>query len=59
MVTWKRYLICVFSLLIVSAVSFAKGVEGMISGKVLSLDGEPIDYASVFLKGTSYTCSTN
>ncbi|WP_303029209.1 TonB-dependent receptor [uncultured Duncaniella sp.] len=31
----------------------------MISGKVLSLDGEPIDYASVFLKGTSYTCSTN
>lgn len=59
MVTWKRYLICVVSLLIVSAVSFAKGVEGMISGKVLSLDGEPIDYASVFLKGTSYTCSTN
>lgn len=32
---------------------------GMISGKVLSLDGDPIDYATVFLKGTSYTSMTN
>ncbi len=31
----------------------------MISGKVLSTDGEPIDFATVFLKGTSYTCSTD
>ncbi|MDE6176568.1 MAG: carboxypeptidase-like regulatory domain-containing protein [Paramuribaculum sp.] len=32
---------------------------GMISGKVLSPDGEALDYATVFLKGTSFTCSTD
>lgn len=32
---------------------------GMISGKVLSSDGDAIDYATVFLKGTEYFCSTN
>ena len=31
----------------------------MISGKVLSTDGQPIDYATVFLKGTPYLSSTN
>ena len=31
----------------------------MISGKVLSLDGEAVEYATVFLKGTSISCSTN
>lgn len=31
----------------------------MISGKVLSSDGEPIDYANVYLKGTTYSCTTN
>ena len=31
----------------------------MISGKVLSSDGEPIDYANVYLKGTSFTGTTN
>ncbi len=32
---------------------------GMISGKVLSADGEAIDYATIFLKGTEYSCFTN
>ncbi len=41
------------------AIAFAKGQDGMISGKVLSADGEPIDYATVSLKSTSYHCSTN
>ena len=31
----------------------------MISGKVLSSDGEPIDYANVYLKGTNFACSAN
>ncbi|MDE6756848.1 MAG: carboxypeptidase-like regulatory domain-containing protein, partial [Muribaculaceae bacterium] len=31
----------------------------MVSGKVLSTDGEPIDYATVFLKGTSVSGTTN
>lgn len=31
----------------------------MISGKVLSSDGEPIDYANVYLKGTTFTVTTN
>ena len=37
----------------------AKDLTGMISGKVLSLDGEPVDYATVYLKGTTYSCYTN
>ena len=32
---------------------------GMISGKVLSAYGEAIDYATIFLKGTEYSCFTN
>lgn len=31
----------------------------MVSGKILSIDGEPVDFATVFLKGTSYSCSTD
>ena len=42
-----------------AATSYAAGDNGMISGKVLSLDGEPIDYATVGLKGTNFSCSTN
>lgn len=37
----------------------AADVTGIISGKVLSLDGDPIDYATAFLKGTNHSCSTN
>ncbi|MDE7236673.1 MAG: carboxypeptidase-like regulatory domain-containing protein, partial [Paramuribaculum sp.] len=31
----------------------------MISGKVLSSEGEPIDFANVYLKGTTYSGTTN
>lgn len=31
----------------------------MVSGKVLSADGEPLDYATVYLKGTNYAGSAN
>ncbi|MDE6236972.1 MAG: carboxypeptidase-like regulatory domain-containing protein, partial [Muribaculaceae bacterium] len=31
----------------------------MISGKVLSADGEPIDYANVYLKGSVYAATTD
>lgn len=41
-------------------VSIAQGdTSGMISGKVLSADGDAVDYATVFLKGTSYSSSAN
>lgn len=39
--------------------TYAREESGMISGKVLSPDGEPIIYATVYLKGTSFSCSTN
>ncbi len=57
-----RYSICLtilFSLLLCPQTLFGKGRDGMISGKVLSMDREPIDYANVFLKGTRYACSTD
>ena len=44
---------------IISLSAFAQDNSGMISGKILSSDGGPIDYATVSLKGTSYMCSTN
>lgn len=56
---YLKYLLSIFTLLLGSLMASADSTVGMISGKVLSLDGEPIDYATVFLKGTSYTCSTN
>ena len=33
--------------------------SGMISGKVLSVDGDIVDYATVYLKGTKYSSTTN
>lgn len=55
----KNHIYLLITLLIVSINAFAQKNTGMISGKVLSLDGDAIDYATVFLKGTSYSCSTN
>lgn len=55
----KRYLLCLIAFISFATVAFAKGNPGMISGKVLSLDGEPIEYVTVFLKGTSFSCYTN
>lgn len=58
MVIFRNYLVLFISLFVV-AVSYGKVPAGMISGKVLSLDGEAVEYATVFLKGTSISCSTN
>lgn len=55
----RRYVLLFITFLIVSISAIAQRNTGMISGKVLSLDGEALDYATVFLKGTSYSCSTN
>lgn len=43
----------IFSVIIICLLSLnvsAKDLTGMISGKVLSSDGETIDYANVYLK---------
>ncbi len=37
----------------------ARQVCGMVSGKVLSPDGIPIDYATVYLKGTNFYGAAN
>lgn len=55
----KKFILQFISFWIVSISAIAQNNTGMISGKVLSLDGEAIDYATVFLKGTPYSCSTN
>ncbi len=57
MAIWKK-IIYLITLLITFA-GYAKADNGMISGKVLSMDGEPIDYANVYLRGTKLACSTN
>ncbi len=58
MTIWKKYLIFTISILTALA-AYAGAGNGMVSGKVLSADGEPIDYANVFLKGTDLSCPTN
>ena len=59
MAIWKKYLMCFITIGSLAATSYAADDNGMISGKVMSLDGETIDFATVFLKGTSLSCSTN
>lgn len=46
-------------MLCVAVAASADVATGMISGKVLSADGEPVDYVSVYLKGTEYVSNTN
>lgn len=53
------FLIIIIAFLISSINASAQNNIGMISGKVLSRDGDAIDYATVFLKGTSYSCYSN
>ena len=53
---------CILAVLAICLLSLnlsAKEVTGMISGKVLSSDGEPLDYATVYLKGTTFSGTTN
>ena len=50
----NKYILAVLTICLLSLNLTAKDVTGMISGKVLSSDGEPIDYATVHLKGTRF-----
>lgn len=58
MIDLKKSFIVIF-LFCVAISCFAEGLDGRIVGRVLSTDGTPIDYATVFLKGTSISTSTD
>ena len=55
----KKYIMTILLICLLSLNLSANDVMGMISGKVLSTDGEPIDYANVYLKGTAFTGTTD
>lgn len=55
----RKYIFLFITVWVASTAALAQNPTGMLSGKVLSLDGDPVDYATVFLKGTSYSCATN
>ena len=55
----NKYILAVLTICLLSLNLSAKDVTGMISGKVLSSDGEPVDYATVYLKGTTFSGTTN
>ena len=55
----KKYILVILSICLLSLNLSAKELTGMISGKVLSSDGDPIDYATVYLKGTNYSSTTD
>lgn len=59
MASSKKYILGVITICLLSLNLSAKDMIGMISGKVLSSAGEPIDYANVYLKGTTFTGTTN
>lgn len=56
----------IFRILIVSLISIfsatiteAREISGIVSGIVTSTDGTPIDYATIYLKGTNYSGSAD
>lgn len=55
----RRFLLLLITLSTMSINVIAQNNIGMISGKALSPDGDAIDYATVALEGTSYSCPTN
>ena len=59
MIKGNRFLTFLTIILLSISAAFAQAGNGMISGKVLSLDGDPLDFATVMLKGTKYTSTTN
>ena len=52
MISLSKYILAIFTICLLSFNLTAKDMTGLISGKVLSADGEPIDYANVYLKGS-------
>ena len=59
MISLSKYILAIFSVCLLSFNLTAKDMTGLISGKVLSADGEPIDYANVYLKGSVYAATTD
>ncbi len=55
----KRYYLLTFMVIVITFITKAQDSTGMVSGKILSLDGEPLDYATAWLKGTSYSGTAN
>ncbi len=58
MANYKQYIFSIIATIFSFSIS-AYADSGKISGKVFSEEGEPIEYASVFLKGTKIVGTTN
>ncbi|MDE6628465.1 MAG: TonB-dependent receptor plug domain-containing protein [Muribaculaceae bacterium] len=59
MTSRKWYIFAITAFCIASINISAKEATGTVSGKILSADGETLDYANVYLKGTTYFGSAN
>lgn len=46
-------------LILFSVLALARDGAAAVSGRVMTADGEPIDYATVYLKGTTYACHSD
>ncbi|MDE5930201.1 MAG: TonB-dependent receptor plug domain-containing protein, partial [Muribaculaceae bacterium] len=55
----KRYFLLFTSLFILSLNILADDISGLLSGKVMSPEGEPVEFAIVRLKDTDYSSETN
>lgn len=54
-----KHCACTLLLYIMCSLSVSAQSQGLVSGKVLSTDKNIIDFATVYLKGTQYGCTTN
>lgn len=59
MSTYKRYLLFFFTFATLFQFVSGKAPDAMISGRVIADSDEALDFASVSLKGTSYSSNTN
>ena len=54
-----KHCACTLLFYIICTLSVSAQSQGLVSGKVLSTDKSIIDFATVYLKGTQYGCTTN
>ena len=57
--TFRILIASLITLLGVITADASRQTYGMVAGKILSADGIPVDYATVYLKGTNYSATSD
>lgn len=57
--TFRIFIASLITLLGVITADASRQTYGLVAGKILSADGIPVDYATVYLKGTNYSATSD